>query len=68
MRADRSDGLKTRHRGLVTALVAGVALLWPLPLGGALLMVTASIGLAVSWESALSVLPIGEEAVIRRYP
>ena len=36
----------------VVALLVGVALaLGPLPLGGALLMVTGSIGLAIAWES-----------------
>lgn len=42
----------------VAALLIGILLaLGPLPLGGVLIMVTGSIGLAISWEGAL---PAGE--------
>ena len=44
-----------RHnRALLIALLVGVGLLWPLPVGGALLMVSASFGLVISWETDLS--------------
>jgi hypothetical protein len=42
---------KPGQRSLLTGLVLGMALLWPAPLGGALLMVVASFGLAISWET-----------------
>lgn len=35
-------------------LLLGVALLWPVPLGGALLLVTAAIGLAIAWEADMA--------------
>jgi hypothetical protein len=35
-------------------LLVGVGLLWPLPLGGALLMVAASFGLVIAWEPQLT--------------
>jgi hypothetical protein len=35
-------------------LVLGLLLLWPVPLGGALLLVTASIGLAIAFESEMA--------------
>ncbi len=37
--------------GLVAMLVLGLALLWFVPLGGALVLATAGVGLAVSWEA-----------------
>lgn len=46
--------LKIRNRTLLMALLVGAGLLWPLPLGGALLMVAASFGLVISWETELS--------------
>jgi hypothetical protein len=39
--------------GLVAMLVGIALALGPLPLGGALIMVTGSLGLAISWERAL---------------
>ena len=38
-------------------LLLGAALLWPLPVGGALLLVTAAVGLAVCWEAELEPRP-----------
>jgi hypothetical protein len=35
-------------------LFMGLVLLWPVPLGGALLLVTASIGLAIAVESDMA--------------
>jgi hypothetical protein len=46
--------LKLRDRASLITLLIGVGLLWPLPLAGALLMVAAAFGLAVSWEDELS--------------
>ena len=34
-------------------LLLGASLLWLVPLGGALLLVTAGVGLAISWEAQL---------------
>ena len=42
-----------RHRLSLTAFFLGVALLWPLPLGAAVLMVTATFALVISWEEEL---------------
>ena len=42
-----------RHRISLTAFFLGVALLWPLPLGAAVLMVTATFALVISWEEEL---------------
>ena len=42
-------------------LVLGVVLLWPVPLGGALMIVAASVGLAISFESDMA--PQGELAM-----
>lgn len=42
-----------RHRISLIALLLGVALLWPLPLGAAVLMVTATFALVISWEEEL---------------
>jgi hypothetical protein len=44
---------KLRDRTTLIALSLGVGLLWPLPLGGALLMVTAAFALVISWEQDL---------------
>ena len=44
-----------RHRISYTALLLGVALLWPLPLGAAVLMVAATFALVISWEEELDV-------------
>jgi hypothetical protein len=38
-------------------LLLGAGLLWPLPLGGALLLVTAGLGFAISWEAELEPPP-----------
>jgi hypothetical protein len=35
------------------AILVGVGLTWPLPLGGALLAVVASFGFVISWEAEL---------------
>ncbi|MGH9041874.1 MAG: hypothetical protein ACRDZ3_16770 [Acidimicrobiia bacterium] len=43
-------------------LALGVLLLWPVPLGGALLLVTASIGLAIAFESDMA--PAGPELAL----
>lgn len=45
--------LKLRERAALTALLLGIGLLWPLPLGGVLLMVAGAFGLAISWEDQL---------------
>ncbi len=37
----------------LAVLLLGAALLWPLPVGGALLLVTAAVGLAICWEAEL---------------
>lgn len=42
------------HKVSVLLLVLGVALLWPVPLGGALLLVIAAIGLAIAWEADMA--------------
>jgi hypothetical protein len=44
---------KRRDRASLIALLLGVGLLWPLPLGGALLMVAATFALVISWEEEL---------------
>ena len=44
-----------RHRTSLIALLLGVALLWPLPLGAAVLMVTATFALVISWEGELGI-------------
>jgi hypothetical protein len=38
----------------VIMLLVGMVLLWPVPLGGALMIVTASVGLAIAFESDMS--------------
>jgi hypothetical protein len=38
---------------LLLMLLLGAGLLWAVPLGGALLLVTASVGLAICWEDEL---------------
>ncbi len=43
-----------RTRFSVIMLAVGVLLLWPVPLGGALLIVTASLGLAIAAESDMA--------------
>jgi hypothetical protein len=45
--------LKLRDRSALIAVLLGMALLWPLPLGGVLLMVAGTFGLAISWEDEL---------------
>ena len=44
-----------RRRISLIALLLGVALLWPLPLGAAVLMVTATFALVISWEEELDI-------------
>jgi hypothetical protein len=44
---------KIRDRSALMALLLGIGLLWPLPTGGALLMVAGAFGLAISWEDGL---------------
>jgi hypothetical protein len=44
-----------RHRISLIAFLLGVALLWPLPLGAAVLMVAATFALVISWEEELDV-------------
>ena len=46
--------LKIHSRTSLIALLVGVGLLWPLPLGGAVLMVVASFGLVIAWETELA--------------
>ena len=41
------------HRLSLIAFFLGLALLWPLPLGAAVLMVTATFALVISWEEEL---------------
>jgi hypothetical protein len=43
-----------RTRFSLVMLVLGLVLLWPVPLGGALILVTASIGLAIAVESDMA--------------
>lgn len=45
--------LKLRDRSALLAVLVGMALLWPFPLGGVLLMVAGTFGLAISWEDEL---------------
>ena len=44
-----------RHRLSLIAFFLGVVLLWPLPLGAAVLMVTATFALVISWEEELDI-------------
>jgi hypothetical protein len=44
-----------RHRLSLIGFFLGVALLWPLPLGAAVLMVTATFALVISWEEELDI-------------
>lgn len=44
--------MKTRFSLIM--LLLGLVLLWPVPLGGALLLVTASVGLAIAVESDMA--------------
>ncbi len=62
MPADLAEGLtpqdrKIRNRISLTALLLGVGLLWPFPLGAAVLMVAAAFALVISLEDALTVSP-----------
>ena len=62
MPADLAAGLiprdrKIRNRISLTALLLGVGLLWPFPLGAAVLMVAAAFALVISLEDALTVSP-----------
>jgi hypothetical protein len=43
-----------RTRFSLIMLGLGLVLLWPVPLGGALLLVTASVGLAIAFESDMA--------------
>lgn len=53
MRADRREDRRVPKRALHMMLIVGVGLLWPIPVGGALLMVTAGFGLAILAETEL---------------
>ena len=44
-----------RHRLSLIAFILGAALLWPLPLGAAVLMVSATFALVISWEEELDI-------------
>jgi hypothetical protein len=46
--------------GVVAMLIGIVLALGPLPLGGALIMVSGSIGLAIAWEGGPSGQLLGE--------
>ena len=35
-------------------LLLGLAMLWPLPIGGALLLVAAGVSLAIAWEADMA--------------
>ena len=39
------------NKVVMAMLLLGTGLLWFVPLGGALLLVTAAVGLAISWEA-----------------
>ena len=59
---DDLEGVTAAHRKLrvritLIALLLGVGLLWPLPLGGALLMVASTFMLVISLEEELDVRP-----------
>lgn len=46
--------MRTEHSRIwLMAILVGVGLTWPLPLGGALLAVTASFGFVIAWEADL---------------
>ncbi|MDQ1518604.1 MAG: hypothetical protein QOE80_4434 [Actinomycetota bacterium] len=46
--------MRTEHSRIwLLAILCGVGLTWPLPLGGALLAVAASFGFVISWEAEL---------------
>ena len=57
---------KLRDRSALFALLLGVALVWPLPLGGALLMVAGTFGLAISWEDQLIEARVSPPASLRK--
>jgi hypothetical protein len=46
---------KVRNRISVTALLLGLGLLWPFPVGAAVLMVAAAFALVISLEDGLTV-------------
>ena len=50
--AERVKGMRTRFSLIM--LVFGVVLLWLVPLGGALMIVAASMGLAIAFESDMA--------------
>jgi hypothetical protein len=53
----------------VALLVVGAALIWPVPIGGALVMLTGALGLAVAMEDELiSEGLIAAEARAPRHP
>lgn len=61
--ADRAEGLiprdrKIRHRIALAALLLGVGLLWPLPVGAVVLMVAATFALVISLEEGLNPPPV----------
>lgn len=59
---DAAEEMGMRSRFSLIMLALGVLLLWPVPLGGALLLVTASIGLAIAFESDMA--PAATELVL----
>ena len=48
---------KLRNRIALTALLLGLGLLWPFPVGAAVLMVAAAFALVISMEDGLTVSP-----------
>lgn len=53
-----------RHRISLFALLLGMGLLWPLPVGAAVLMVSATFALVISWEEELDVARPGAGALV----
>ena len=58
--------LKLRDRSALIALLLGMALLWPLPLGGVVLMVAGTFALAISWEDQLIEARVSPLASLRK--
>ncbi len=62
MPVDLAQGLiprdrRVRNRISLTALLIGLGLLWPFPVGAAVLMVAAAFALVISLEDGLTVSP-----------
>ena len=47
-----------QNRMSLTALLLGVGLLWPFPVGAAVLMVVAAFALVISWEDEFNYTPV----------